>query len=146
MTLGGKIGREDTPEAAGSPFARLTPLVTEQPDDAPGSLGRLAEALATFRTPARIHLRLLDNEDLEKVDHWDVEAGSPKGTARRGEPKSADIIVVLRHDTWLEIAQGRISPYDALFAGKLRVGGNVELAKEITKHLSDPSMRYVSPC
>jgi hypothetical protein len=146
MTLGGKIRREDTPGEAPSPFARLAPLVTEQTDDAGASLTKLAEALATFTTPARIHLRLLDNEDLEKVDHWEVEAGSPKGSAKRGQPKATDIIVVLRHDTWLEIAQGRISPYDALFAGKLRVGGNVELAKAITKHLSDPSMRYVSPC
>jgi len=146
MTLGGKIRREDSPGATESPFARLTPLVNEQTDDAGGSLTKLAEALAGFATRARIHLRLLDDEDVEKVDHWDVEAGSSKGTARRREPKSADVVVVLRRDTWLQIAQGRISPYEALFAGKLRVGGNVELAKQITKHLSDPSMRYVSPC
>jgi hypothetical protein len=146
MTLGGKIRRENTLEAAASPFGRLAPLVADDGQDAATSLTKLAEALAGFGTPARIHLRLLDNDDLEKIDHWDVEVGSPKGTARRGEPKAADVVVVLRHDTWLQIAQGRLSPFDALFAGKLRVGGNVELAKQITRHLTDPSMRYVSPC
>ena len=146
MTQGGKAMREGMPHVAASPFARLTPLVSEQGQDVAASLTKLAQALAGYAAPARINLRLLDNDNLERVDYWDVEVGSPTAKARQGEPKSADVVVVLRQDTWLQIAQGRISPFDALFAGKLRVGGDLELAKEITKHLSDPSVPFVSPC
>ena len=53
---------------------------------------------------------------------------------------------MLRKDTWAQIAGGRLSPYDALFSGKLRIGGDVELAKQLVQHLSDPSVPYVSPC
>ena len=49
-------------------------------------------------------------------------------------------------DTWLQIAQGKLNPFDAFISGKLRVGGDVELAKRLVQHLSDPSVPYVSPC
>jgi len=146
MTQGGKIPRDSTALAAASPFARLQPLVSEPGPDVEASLTQLAQALASYEAPARIHLRLLDDDNSETIDHWDVEAGTPKATARRSQPKAPDVVVVVRRDTWMQIAQGRLSPFDALFAGKLRVGGDVELAKRLTRHLSDPSMPYVSPC
>ena len=34
----------------------------------------------------------------------------------------------------------------ALYTGKLRVGGNFEVAKAITKHLTDPAANYMAPC
>ena len=39
-----------------------------------------------------------------------------------------------------------LAPYDALYAGKVRVGGDFEAAKAITRYLSDPALPYVSPC
>jgi hypothetical protein len=120
--------------------------VTDAGDDVSTSVTKLSQALASYGTPARIHLRLLDNEDTQRVDHWDVEAGSPSATARPGKPASADVVLVLRQDTWLQIAQGHLSPFDALFGGRLRVGGDLELAKQITRHLSDRSVPFVSPC
>jgi putative sterol carrier protein len=80
----------------------------------------------------RIQLRLVEgDETVETIATAD------------GEP---DVIVVLSRDTWLEIAQGRLAPYEALVAGRLRVGGDVGLAKRVTQHLSDPSVPYVEPC
>ena len=43
-------------------------------------------------------------------------------------------------------AQGLLAPYEALYTGKLRVGGNFEVAKAITKHLTDPAANYMAPC
>jgi putative sterol carrier protein len=54
--------------------------------------------------------------------------------------------VVMRPETWMQIAQGRMAPYDALFGGRLRVGGDLEKAKSIIQHLSDPAVPYVPPC
>ena len=52
----------------------------------------------------------------------------------------------MRPETWAQIAQGQLSPYEALYSGKLRVGGDLEMAKMIVKHLTDPSAPYVAPC
>jgi putative sterol carrier protein len=52
----------------------------------------------------------------------------------------------MRPETWMQIAQGQLAPYDALYAGRLRVGGDLEAAKELTQHLTDPASPYVQPC
>ena len=52
----------------------------------------------------------------------------------------------MRPETWLEIAEGRLAPYEALYSGRLRVGGDLEAAKSITRHLSDPASTYQPPC
>ena len=65
---------------------------------------------------------------------------------RKGAPKEADVVVVMRPETWTQIAQGQLAPYEALYTGKLRVGGDFELAKAIVKHLTDPATPYVAPC
>jgi putative sterol carrier protein len=54
--------------------------------------------------------------------------------------------VVVRHETWRQIAQGKLSPFEAFITGRLLVGGDIELAKRLVQHLSDPSVPYVSPC
>jgi len=144
MTIhGGKPVHEAESGARPSPFAPLTALVSADAQDVGDSLTRLASALGTYEAPARIHLRVLTGDDAE---HWEVDAGSKSGTARRQQPKSADIHLVVRRETWLEIASGRLSPFEAVFSGRMRVGGDVELAKRIVRHLSDPSVPYVSPC
>jgi len=146
MTDGGKPIREQT-AAPASPFARLQPLVSGSAADVGGSMTELAQALASYGAPARIHLRLIDDSGSDDgTDHWDVEAGAKKSVARQGQPKAPDVTIVLRRSTWMQIAHGQISPFDALFAGRLRVGGDVELAKRLAEHLSDPSVPFVSPC
>ena len=141
-------GGKKASDAAAPPiaFARLRPLVKGQKVDVAGSLTGLSQALRNYGSPLRIHVHLGEGADGEKVDHWEVEGGSAKATARNGKPKKADVHVVMRPETWLQIAQGRLAPYDALFGGKLRVGGDLELAKRITQHLSDPAAPYVPPC
>jgi putative sterol carrier protein len=86
----------------------------------------------------------LDSE--EGVEHWSIEGGTGKPVAQRRAPKKPDIRLVLRRATWLAIAQGRLSPFDALFAGRMRFGGDSELGKRVARHLSDPSVPFVPPC
>ncbi|MDQ2824359.1 MAG: SCP2 sterol-binding domain-containing protein [Verrucomicrobiota bacterium] len=138
---GGKI-REQA-EMPSSPFACLQPILQDHERDVDESFQRLARALGTYESPVRIHIRLITDDT---IDHWEVEGGSSSAAARRHEPKSADVFVVLRRETWVEIAQGRLAPFDALFQGKLRIGGDVALAKGITQHLSDRTVPFVPPC
>jgi putative sterol carrier protein len=136
---GGKRGREARPLPV---FARLKALagVHDTPEQ---GLQMLATALRDFAQPVHIHVRLISGD---KVEHWEVQGGSETARAQPNEPQNADVIVAMRPQTWVQIAQGQLAPYEALFAGKLRVGGNFELAKAITKHLSDPASNYVAPC
>ena len=139
---GGKRGREIGPT---SPFARLKPLAAGK-DDSEAGLKQLAQALSNYKKPTLLHVRLVTGKEGEPVEHWEIKAGSKDAKVQRKEPKKADVVVVMRPETWSQIAQGMLAPYDALFAGKLRVGGDVETAKDITHHLSDPRFPYVSPC
>jgi putative sterol carrier protein len=138
---GGKTPREGPP--APSPFARLSPLVSEdRTAELDGSLQELARALKRVKTKHRLHLRLITEPEGEAVDHWEVGDGK----ARRNQPKNPDVIVIMHKDTWMEIAQGKLAPYDALLGGKLRVGVDFEAAKEMVRQLTDPSAPYVPPC
>lgn len=137
---GGKRAREVGPV---SPFARLRTLAGEQDEPAKG-LENLAKALSDYESPVRLHVRLITGG--ESVEHWEVQGGSKNAKAQRKKPKDADVILVMRPETWTQIAQGQLAPYDALYGGKLRVGGDFEAAKAITKHLSDPATPYVAPC
>jgi hypothetical protein len=128
-----------------SAFARLKPLAQER-DDPAKALKALASALSDFRSPVRLHVRLVTGDDGETVEHWEVLGGSKSAKAQQKEPNQADVILVMRPETWMEIAQGRLAPYEALYTGKLRVGGDMEAAKSITRHLSDPASTYRSPC
>ena len=138
---GGKLGREAAPTRT---FTCLTPLEAAG-DDPAASLTALSKALSDFSNAVTLDVRLL-GDDGETVEHWDVQAGSKRAEAVARVPETPDIIVVMRPETWQQIAQGRLAPYEALYAGKLRVGGNFEAAKAITRHLSDPSSPYVAPC
>ena len=138
---GGKLKRED-----GVPsFARLQGVAGPQ-DDAATSLDQLSKALSGFAKPVRLHIRLVSGVDGETVEDWQVQGGSRSAKAKRGQPKDADVAVVMRPETWAEIAQGRLAPYEALYAGRLRVGGDFDMAKAIVKHLTDPAAPYVAPC
>jgi SCP-2 sterol transfer family protein len=139
---GGKRRREVGPM---SPFARLKPLAGTQDDPAKG-FEMLARALRDYGSPVRLHIRLVTGTEGERIEHWEVQGGSKNAKAQPKQPKDADVVVVMRPGTWTEIAQGQLAPYDALYTGKLRVGGDFEAAKAITRHLSDPASPYVAPC
>jgi SCP-2 sterol transfer family len=139
---GGKLRREGSEPM---PFARLRALAGQQ-DDAAQSLEQLSTALSGLGKPVRLHIRLVSGADGETVDHWEVQGGSKRAKATKVKPKDADVVVVMRPETWAQIAQGQLAPYEALYSGKLRVGGDLEMAKMIVKHLTDPSAPYVAPC
>lgn len=138
----GKRAREVGPS---SPFARLKPLAGERDNSAKG-MDKLAKALSDYGSPVRLHIRLITGENGEGVEHWEVQGGSKNAKAQRKEPKDADVVLVMRPETWVQIAQGQLAPYEALYTGKLRVGGDFEAAKAITRHLTDPASPYVAPC
>lgn len=144
MTDGGKPHRT-TKLAAAVPtaFAPLRALLKSDETDLTQSLQKLSAELAGFDSPMRLQVQVLEGS---RTHDWQLECGRDRVSASRHSAKEADIRVVVRHDTWLQIAHGKLNPFDAFISGKLRVGGDVELAKRLVQHLSDPSVPYVSPC
>jgi hypothetical protein len=140
---GGKTRREEVTPT--SPFAPLKAIAGERDDPAKG-LQSLGRALSEYPKPLSLLIRLVGAEGDESVEDWEVQAGAKNPSARRKEPKNPDVIVVMRPETWMQIAQGQLAPYDALYSGRLRVGGDLEAAKELTQHLTDPASPYVQPC
>jgi putative sterol carrier protein len=135
---GGKLRRDDVGTLS---FARLRTLAQPQ-DDAVKSINQFSKALSGLGNSVRVHIGLVSGADGERVQHWDVQSGKVK----RGKPKEADVVVLMRPQTWAEIVQGQLAPYEALYSGRLRVGGDFDMAKAIVKHLTDPSAPYVAPC
>lgn len=141
MTIdGGKAIRPAFSDTA-SPFAPLLPLLALQQDDIAAGVSRVSTALDSFAVPASVHLRILDGAD---VQDWDVRSGPAAAVARA--PEHADVRLVMQRDTWLRIVRGTLAPFDALFEGKVGVGGDTELAKQLVEHLSDPAVPFVPPC
>jgi alkyl sulfatase BDS1-like metallo-beta-lactamase superfamily hydrolase len=143
MTGGGKAIRGAVGDVRPSPFAPLKALLQPHEQDAAEGIRRLAAALQGLGAAARLHLRVLDGET---VEHWEVEGGTLPAAARQQTPKNADMTLILRRDTWLRMAHGRLSPFDALLSGRMRLGGDTALAKSIVKHLSDPTVPFVGLC
>ena len=129
---GAKSSREELSDRPAIGFAPLRPIVEEGVSELDATVRGLTDAIAPMDSPPRIHLQLVEGDETVET----LAAGD-------GEP---DVIVVLSRETWLAIAQGRLAPYEALVKGRLRVGGDLGLAKRVTKHLSDPSVPYVEPC
>ena len=139
---GGKLRRD---VQRSSPFAPLRPLAGAG-DDPAAALERLARALGDHPDRLRLEIRLLGGGDGDSVEHWQVPVGAKNAKPQREVSNGADVVVVMRPETWMQIAHGSLAPYDALYGGRLRVGGDFEAAKAITQSLSDPSVTYVSPC
>jgi hypothetical protein len=144
---GGKLSREALLQQAA--FAPLKAIAGEG-DDAAKGLRKLSQALADYPSELRLNVRLVsggnDSGSDESVGHWEVQAGSKTAKVRRKESKDADVIVVTRAETWMQITQGKLPPYEALYSGRLRVGGDFDAAKELTRYLTDPASTYVAPC
>ena len=143
MTKGGKRIRAAVGDKPATPFAPLKPLLQPHEQDAAEGVRRLATALQGLGAPARVHLRVLDGET---VEHWEVEGGTLPAAAHQRCPTSADMTLIVRRDTWLRMAHGRLSAFDALLSGRMRLGGDTALAKSIVKHLSDPNVPFVGLC
>jgi hypothetical protein len=143
MTQGGKRIHAAVGDRPASPFAPLRALLKPHEQDAADALQNLANALTGFDARVRLHVQLISGD---AVEHWSIDGGTGKPSVQRRSPKQADLRVVLRRATWLEIAHGRLSPFDALFAGRMRFGGDAELGKRVARHLSDPSVPFVPPC
>jgi putative sterol carrier protein len=116
-------------------FASFRPLIRTSRDDLRESFQQMGQALAEAKQQTRIHFRLLD---ADKREAWTLDIGPGKTTVRDkhiGKPK---IEIIIRTEAWTEIAQGKLSPIEAFLKGRLRVRGDISMAKRLLRHLCEP--------
>ncbi|HWM29552.1 MAG TPA: SCP2 sterol-binding domain-containing protein [Woeseiaceae bacterium] len=146
MTQGGKPHRASMVDApVPSTFAALRPFLKSGDTDLTKSVEKLSTELADFDSRVNLNVKVLEGSNTHA---WELACG-PSGSATRrraGRSRKPDVRLVVRHDAWLQIAQGKLNPFDAFLSGKLLVGGDIGIAKRLVEHLSDPNVPYVSPC
>ncbi|WP_189077597.1 SCP2 sterol-binding domain-containing protein [Mangrovihabitans endophyticus] len=104
-TAGGEIGKT---------FERLGELVAGAPAAPPGA----APASLCFRIGA-----------VDSTRAWTLTITEGRCDVAAGPADSAGLQVILAEDTWWEIAGGKILPLEAFGRGRMRVRGDIMLAR-----------------
>jgi len=145
MTQGGKAHRSQAPQID-SAFAPMRGWLPSKSREIEPAAQNLAVELARFGEKATIAIQVLDGD---KTHGWEIAAGqkkpSLKNASGKGKNKS-NLTLVMRRETWLDLSQGRLNPFDAFAGGKMLVAGDTDLGKRLVKHLTDPQFPFVSPC
>lgn len=114
-------------------YPRLQKLTEPTRPELATTFNRVAEILAKAPKGRQLQLQfsILD-DDTEEPTAWTVAIDKKDdGKAAQGPSEQADVEIITRAETWWEIAEGRLSPLKAFVSGRLRVRGNIELAKRI---------------
>ena len=115
-------------------FASFRPLIRTSRDDLRESFQQMGQILLEAKERTRIHFRLLD---AGKRVAWTLDVGAGKPTVQDKHVGKAKLEIVTRTGTWGDIAQGKLSPLEAFVEGKLRVRGDIAMAKRLLKHLCE---------
>src|SRR5688500_12073209 len=107
MTDGGKPHRRTKLTAAApTAFAPLRALLKPDETDLTQSFQKLSAELAGFKDSMRLQVQVLEGSS---THDWELECGQNGVSAsRHSAQEAADVRVVVRHDTWLQIARGKL--------------------------------------
>lgn len=117
-----------------SDFSTPLPRLAE-PDsyDLDGTFARLAELIGAPQEPLSVRFRIADGH---AVRSWTLRAG-PEGrqvTTQESEPQP-DLEFILDAETWKLIAEGTGSLLEAFGRGRMRVRGDIEVARRFAGQL-----------
>jgi SCP-2 sterol transfer family len=124
-------------------YAHLPPLIEPGTRADPASVHRLAELLESFGESADINLQFVG---ITGTQGWHVTMEPGQAAAREDLVENADLELIMRLDTWTEIASGSLSPLVAFGSGRMRVRGDVGLAKRLLRHLATSPDAVVDIC
>jgi putative sterol carrier protein len=90
------------------------------------SMESAARLLKRGKDVGRLEVRLLGKQGSSSYT-FDVLAGDCRVT--KGSSGDQDFEIVVSEATWVEIANGDLSPVDAYLTGRMQLSGNLEFAK-----------------
>ena len=128
-----------------SKYARMRPLTPGHqgqmsPLDLESTVRRMSEQLGAAGERGTLRLAMGDNDGNAPREVWDIAL--VEGTARSGEHAGGgDVEVLTAPATFAQFADGSYSPVQAFLDGKLRIRGDVDVAKRLLRHLAGPEGR-----
>jgi putative sterol carrier protein len=97
------------------------------PEDLDTGFRRMADMLAEASVSGVFRFNIVGEDEAV----FDIPVGEMTGMDQLPE-----VEVSLRRSTWVEIAAGRLSPWEALNKGELLLRGSLDLAKKATSSLA----------
>ena len=95
----------------------------------------------------RLHIRLVSGADGETVDHWEVQGGSKRAKATKGQTEGCGCGGGdASGDAGADRARASLHRMRRCTRASCVWEETFEMAKMIVKHLRDPSAPYVAPC
>lgn len=132
---GGKIAER----LEGDPLLKdfLTPFPNLlQTDDIAGSFQRMAESLGktNFRGPIQFSIR-----EGGKQRRWCLVSAGGGCRVSEDQVERPRLEILTDADSWMEVAKGKLSPLEAFALGKMRVRGDIKLARLLARRLQTKS-------
>lgn len=114
-------------------YVKLRNVVESYEHDLGETFQRIAELLKSTDEHALLQIRILSGE---KHLYWCLELNENGCKVRAEKHDHSDFEVVMRAETWWQIAEGSLSPLEAFIQNKMKIGGDVELGKRILRRLA----------
>jgi len=118
-------------------------LTERRKNDLVHTFQRMAESLGETEERGWVQFRIRSGEAWR---YWGLELGPEGCKAHTKRMTSPDFEVVIPAGTWWQIAEGSISPLEALGQGKMRIRGDVGLGKLILNRLASQEGSQVDMC
>jgi putative sterol carrier protein len=116
-------------------FASLRPLIEPGQTDLDRAFKTMATSLEGLPERAVVQFEILSGGDRR---YWSVELSRGAGRVEAGKSESPDLAVITRESSMRQIADGSVSPLEVFARGKMRLRGNMGLAKRLFKSLASP--------
>ena len=114
-------------------FAVPFPDLLGNASDITGSFERIAESLSATRASRTIQFSIAYADDNRT---WCV-ASAPDGChVTEAVTEQPDLEILTDEDTWVQLVKGRISPIEAFGLGRMRVRGDITVARLLARRLT----------
>ncbi|MDX3538025.1 SCP2 sterol-binding domain-containing protein [Streptomyces sp. MB09-01] len=105
-----------------------TPLVADREKDLDRSFRRLSQVVGTSPHLARIHFKIMVGDETRS---WTLEVGPEGSEISAGFVHGPDLELIVGEETWWQLARGELSPLEAFGRGKMRVIGDLRVARHL---------------
>lgn len=111
-------------------------LATSEQNELPAVFDRLSRAFSSWPRSGEVQFRITRDD---QESSWSLHCG-PEGGHVWGVDQPVpdpDLEILVDEETWWQLVRGSISPLDAFGGGRMRVIGDLTLARHIVESLGE---------
>jgi putative sterol carrier protein len=127
-----EIGRRLAGNPFLSDFIRPFPNLLEGDRNIQRSFERIAESLAGTNTAGAIQFSIREGDNQR---HWSLVLSPKECHVAEVKAERPRLEILTDADTWLEVAEGNLTPIEAFGSGRLRVRGDLRFATLLARRL-----------